>query len=169
MRLADISTLSFRVATESTSEMTVVGKNDGVARLEFYMRSQYIGYWSQYDGSRLVDSQCPPEVTTARYDIMQDRLKISVTSESVSRSVEFPAIDEQELQASHVLYVGAYQDTSYLAFVGELYSLQIYHGGMLAMNLIPVVLENGGCFFDTINEVFYKNVGTGDLIIGPRI
>lgn len=149
--------------------MVVVGKNDGSTRLEFYLYSQTIGYWSTYDGSRVVNSQCPPEVTTARYDIMPDRLRISVTSESVSRSVEFPAIDERELQASHVLYVGAYQNTSYLAFVGELYSLQIYHGGMLAMNLIPVVLENEGCFFDTINEIFYKNEGTGDLIIGPRI
>ena len=149
--------------------MVVVGKNDGAARLEFYLRSQKVGYWSQYDGERLVDSQCPPEITTARYDIMPDRLRISVTSESVSRSVDFPAINEAELQASHVLFVGAYQEASYLAFIGNLYSLQIYRGGLIAMNLIPVVLDDEGCFYDTVNETFYMNEGTGELIKCPRI
>lgn len=149
--------------------MVVVGKNDGAARLEFYLRSQKVGYWSQYDGERLVDSQCPPEITTARYDIMPDRLRISVTSESVSRSVDFPAIDERELQASHVLFVGAYQESSYIAFKGNLYELQIYRDGLPAMNLIPVVLDDEGCFYDTVNEKFSMNEGTDELIKGPRI
>ena len=169
MRLADVSAISFRVSTELTSEMVVVGKYDE-ARLEFFLNSHTVGFWDSLDSvTKTVNSKCPPEITTTRYDIMQDRLRINVTSESVSNSREFAAISNEQLQASHVLYVGAYRSDSYLAFEGNLYSLQIYRSGILAINLIPVVLENEGCFYDTVNEIFYKNKGTRDLIIGPRV
>lgn len=169
MRLADLSALSYRISTERTSEMCLVGNHDGDRRVEFYISGHKVAFWNPLDGSRSVDSKCPPEVTTARYDIMPDRFKISVASESVTHSSEFAAIDERVLQTRHVLLVGAYSTSQEYAFVGNLYSLKIYRGGILAINLIPVVLENEGCFYDTVNEIFYKNEGTGNLIIGPRL
>ena len=53
----------------------------------------------------------------------------------------------------------------------KLYSCQLYDNGVIVRNFVPCKnnLNNEIGLFDTINRVFYGNMGTGSFIAGPEI
>lgn len=52
---------------------------------------------------------------------------------------------------------------------GYIYSCQIWENDELVRNLIPVKRSDGViCFYDKVNDTYYLNAGTGDLVAGPE-
>lgn len=60
-----------------------------------------------------------------------------------------------------VAYTGA------AAWVGAIYSCQIYDNGTLIRDFVPAIDSNGEvCLYDKVNEKYYYNAGTGKFIGG---
>ena len=61
--------------------------------------------------------------------------------------------------------------TSKGAFGCNFYSLKLYDGGNLALNLIPCYRksDNKPGMYDTVSSTFLTNQGTGEFLIGPKI
>lgn len=61
------------------------------------------------------------------------------------------------------------EGTGYLGLI-KLYSAKIYTSGNMEYNLIPCKNSTGVVgLYDTINNVFYTNAGTGDFTAGPEM
>ena len=54
---------------------------------------------------------------------------------------------------------------------GRIYYFQIYKDNMLLRNLLPCIRksDNVAGLYDTVNGVFYTNIGTGSFVTGPEI
>ena len=52
----------------------------------------------------------------------------------------------------------------------ELYNFKMYDNDALVRNFIPCYRksDNAAGLYDTVNNVFYTNAGTGKFIIGPN-
>lgn len=50
----------------------------------------------------------------------------------------------------------------------RVYGFRCTRGEELILDLIPVVKNGVGYFYDTLSERLFGNVGTGDFIVGPR-
>lgn len=53
----------------------------------------------------------------------------------------------------------------------QLYSFKIFDNGVLVMNLVPAYHKSDGVkgLYDTINDGFYVNSGSGEFVIGPNV
>ena len=60
---------------------------------------------------------------------------------------------------------------NYFGYGGRIYELEIYDNGTKVRHYRPCYrkLDNKPGMYDTVEDKFYVNLGTGDFIVGPDI
>lgn len=77
-----------------------------------------------------------------------------------------------EFTTAHNLYIGYHDPLDLVSpgtknFIGRFYGATIMYRGNVIMNLIPVLRDGVGCFYDTYSNCFFYNLGSEDFILGP--
>ena len=87
-------------------------------------------------------------------------LKINGNSYVTSSGTEFEKI----------LFLKDSYSTSY-KFIGNVYKLQILENEKVIKDLVPCKRTSGSVagMYDTVNDVFYTNAGTGNFTAGPNV
>lgn len=97
---------------------------------------------------------------------------IDINKNSVSINGNTSTTSSQTFQSKNSIRIGSNVSNSEKRnFVGKMYYFKIYDNGNLVRDYIPVKMKDSGeiGFYDKVNEIFYKNVGTGAFIGGPEI
>ena len=97
---------------------------------------------------------------------------IDINKNSVSINGNTSTTSSQTFQSKNSIRIGSNVSNSEKRnFVGKMYYFKIYDNGNLVRDYIPVKMKDSGeiGFYDKVNGIFYKNVGTGAFIGGPEI
>ena len=146
-----------------TAEITVKYYEDSKRMLNGW--SDQAGcYWGMYTDGRLelgstyLNNTNLREKTTVNIslDTSTNTLTATVNGESISRS---------GISSSRSYWIGATTSASGSKVVGEVYGSKFWNAdGELIQDLRPYVDEDGvACFYDTVTNVKFYNMGTGTL------
>ena len=96
-------------------------------------------------------------------------LDIPAKKFTVSGSVD-TSITTEAITASASLYLFGFDYSPVRAYAEKIYASQIYNNGTLVRNFVPARNPSGALgLYDTVNDVFYTNAGTGAFTAGADI
>ena len=120
-----------------------------------------------YYGSRASQAINTPATYTGRktWDFNKNVFTIGGTSKT------FSAQTFQSQFNDYIFGLSSYTGTFYGGANMKLYSFKIYDNGTLVRDFVPCYKKyNGeGGLYDTVNNVFYENKGTGEFQKGPEV
>lgn len=61
--------------------------------------------------------------------------------------------------------------TNTVGFKGKIYKFKLYDGNNIVRNFVPCYRksDNEAGMYDTVNNIFYTNVGDGDFVVGADV
>lgn len=137
--------------------------------LQFWTyRDKASGFQSRY-GNGSVGYYSNDALYNNKFLLVQDKNKSYINNElkQINTTIEFQAT--QPLFLFNVNNLGSPQN-NYGSFM-KIYSCRLSDNNIIIKNLIPCyrISDNVPGMYDTYNDVFYVNSGTGNFIIGPDV
>ncbi len=161
------SKFEFDVQSSNTTNLQIIGSggsyDKGLVSVRKGNNLEYFTFWrnnKQYTpGNILVDTQ--------RHLFVQD-----IYNNIVRIDQHAETIPDVWSGTAFKIYIGAYSslgtaNTTY-AWTGKYYSVKFYENNTLVRDFIPVLDANGTpCMYESVEDKFYYNAGTGNFIAGP--